>query len=130
MKTLNSSLDSQSNGISRRNFLRGLGACIALPAFTSFAPGRLFAADPALQLATTATGAPLRTAFVSFPNGAIPLRWWPEGGLTDFRFNPTLQPLDIWLAILAGHATRCALSVMRFNQGKWRNIAVLVGHKT
>jgi Na+-driven multidrug efflux pump len=36
----------------------------------------------------------------------------------------TLDPLDIWLAILAGHATRCVLSVIRFNQGKWRSIAV------
>jgi putative MATE family efflux protein len=35
-----------------------------------------------------------------------------------------LDPLDIWLAILAGHATRCALSVWRFRQGKWRSIAV------
>jgi Na+-driven multidrug efflux pump len=35
-----------------------------------------------------------------------------------------LDPIDIWLAILAGHATRCALSVLRFNQGKWRTIAV------
>jgi putative MATE family efflux protein len=39
----------------------------------------------------------------------------------------TLQPLQIWLAILAGHATRCALSVIRFNQGKWRGIAVDIG---
>lgn len=36
----------------------------------------------------------------------------------------TLDPLDIWLAILAGHVTRCALSVARFNQGQWRAIAV------
>jgi putative MATE family efflux protein len=36
----------------------------------------------------------------------------------------TLDPIDIWLAILAGHATRCALSILRFNQGKWRMIAV------
>ncbi|MEO6527646.1 MAG: MATE family efflux transporter [Gemmatimonadaceae bacterium] len=36
----------------------------------------------------------------------------------------TLQPLHIWVAILIGHATRCALSVIRFNQGKWRSIAV------
>ncbi len=35
-----------------------------------------------------------------------------------------LDPLDIWLAILSGHATRCLLSVLRFNQGRWRNIAV------
>jgi putative MATE family efflux protein len=36
----------------------------------------------------------------------------------------TLQPLHIWVAILIGHATRCALSIARFNQGKWRSIAV------
>jgi putative MATE family efflux protein len=36
----------------------------------------------------------------------------------------TLDPIDIWLAILAGHATRCALSVARFNQGRWRAIKV------
>jgi Na+-driven multidrug efflux pump len=35
-----------------------------------------------------------------------------------------LDPIDIWFAILVGHVTRCALSVVRFNQGKWRNIAV------
>jgi putative MATE family efflux protein len=36
----------------------------------------------------------------------------------------TLQPIHIWVAILIGHATRCVLSVWRFNQGQWRNIAV------
>lgn len=35
-----------------------------------------------------------------------------------------LDPIDIWIAILIGHATRCALSVIRFKQGKWRDIAV------
>jgi putative MATE family efflux protein len=39
------------------------------------------------------------------------------------RFG-TLEPLDIWLAILVGHATRCALSVVRFRQGGWRRIEV------
>jgi putative MATE family efflux protein len=38
-----------------------------------------------------------------------------------------LDPIDIWIAILAGHATRCALSVLRFNQGRWRAIAVDIG---
>jgi len=41
----------------------------------------------------------------------------------------TLDPIDIWAAILAGHATRCVLSVIRFKQGKWRNIAVDIGSK-
>ncbi len=40
------------------------------------------------------------------------------------RLGP-LQPMTIWLAILIGHATRCALSVWRFNQGKWRSIVVV-----
>jgi putative MATE family efflux protein len=41
----------------------------------------------------------------------------------------TLDPIDIWIAILVGHATRCALSVARFNQGQWRTIAVDIdGH--
>jgi Na+-driven multidrug efflux pump len=35
-----------------------------------------------------------------------------------------LEPLHIWLAIMAGHLTRCILSVMRFNQGRWRSIQV------
>ena len=38
-----------------------------------------------------------------------------------------LDPSDIWIAILVGHATRCALSVLRFNQGRWREIAVDIG---
>jgi len=36
----------------------------------------------------------------------------------------TLRAMHIWIAILAGHATRYALSAARFNQGKWRGIAV------
>jgi Na+-driven multidrug efflux pump len=39
----------------------------------------------------------------------------------------TLQPIHIWIAILIGHATRFTLSVVRFNQGRWRNIAVDIG---
>jgi putative MATE family efflux protein len=35
-----------------------------------------------------------------------------------------LAAADIWLAILLGHATRCALSVLRFRQEKWRAIRV------
>ena len=43
------------------------------------------------------------------------------------RETSTLQPIHIWIAILIGHATRCALSVLRFNQGKWQHIAVDIG---
>ncbi|MEO8573567.1 MAG: MATE family efflux transporter [Pyrinomonadaceae bacterium] len=40
----------------------------------------------------------------------------------------TLDAIDIWIAILAGHVTRCVLSVIRFSQGKWRGINVDLEH--
>jgi Na+-driven multidrug efflux pump len=48
----------------------------------------------------------------------------PLGLCTIFQTTRGLQPSDIWLAIVLGHVTRCALSVARFRQEKWRNIAV------
>jgi putative MATE family efflux protein len=51
----------------------------------------------------------------------------PLGICFIIRQTSTLEALDIWLAILAGHAVRCALSLIRFNQGKWRSIAVDIG---
>jgi hypothetical protein len=82
--------------LSRRHFLRGLGACLALPAFETLRPFGGLAADAkaAGQLATTATGAPLRMGFVYFPNGAIPSNWWPTGEGKDFELNRTMQPLQ------------------------------------
>jgi Na+-driven multidrug efflux pump len=35
-----------------------------------------------------------------------------------------LQPIGIWIAVLAGHVTRAVLSVWRFRQGKWRTLDV------
>jgi putative MATE family efflux protein len=51
----------------------------------------------------------------------------PLGICFVIRHTGTLQPIHIWVAILIGHATRCALSVIRFNQGKWRGIVVDIG---
>ena len=51
----------------------------------------------------------------------------PLGICFVIRETGTLQPLHIWIAILIGHVTRCALSVLRFRQGKWRGIAVDIG---
>ncbi|HLB37023.1 MAG TPA: MATE family efflux transporter [Gemmatimonadales bacterium] len=48
----------------------------------------------------------------------------PLGLCTFLDATRGLTPADIWLAILLGHATRSALSVLRFRQGKWRNIRV------
>jgi hypothetical protein len=97
----------------RRQFLRGLGACVALPTFASLSPGKLFAATTtARKLATTATGAPLRTAFLYFPNGAIPAAWWPEKDGADYDFSRTLKPLaDLrqHVQVLGGLDDRAAL---------------------
>jgi hypothetical protein len=83
---------------SRRHFLRGLGACVALPAFESLAragavPAAAASAASGVAGAVTATGAPLRMAFVYFPNGAIQNTWWPRGETKDFTFAATMEPL-------------------------------------
>ncbi len=38
-----------------------------------------------------------------------------------------LEATHVWIAVLIGHMTRCALSVIRFRQGNWRNIEVSIG---
>ncbi|MEP6495214.1 MAG: MATE family efflux transporter [bacterium] len=48
----------------------------------------------------------------------------PLGICFVIKHTSTLDAIDIWIAILIGHATRCLLSVWRFNQGKWRTITV------
>ena len=48
----------------------------------------------------------------------------PLGICFVIRETSTLYPIHIWIAILIGHAIRCALSVLRFRQGKWRSIKV------
>jgi hypothetical protein len=79
----------------RRTFLKGVGACVALPLFESLGTGSLLADAPAAaRLATTPTGSPLRTAFVYFPNGAIPASWWPVRAGADFALSRTLAPLE------------------------------------
>src|SRR5689334_16300930 len=72
--------------LSRRQVLRGLGACLTLPT--------LLSASPAFARAVAKRAAPARMAFVYVPNGAIPAAFWPAGdGGTDFALSPTLAPL-------------------------------------
>ena len=96
MKTpADAALELRNAAMSRRHFLRGIGACVALPAFGSLISAKALGAVASdVRLATTATGAPLRTAFVFFPNGAIPSRWWPGAAEPAFSLSPTLQPLE------------------------------------
>ena len=54
----------------------------------------------------------------------------PLGLCFIIQQTSVLDPIDIWIAILLGHVTRCGLSVVRFNQGKWRSIEVDIGSTT
>ena len=54
----------------------------------------------------------------------------PLGICFVIQQTSTLDPIEIWIAILVGHALRCALSVIRFHQGKWRRIEVDIKPKS
>ncbi len=54
----------------------------------------------------------------------------PLGLCVIFQRTGTFEPVDIWRAIVAGHLTRCLLSIFRFRQGKWQRIVVDVGHRS
>ena len=85
------------NSLNRRSFLRGISAAIAVPAMTSLVPARALAAGGSKIAGTSASGAPLRTAFIHFPNGAIPRAWWPdaaEQGDNELKLSKTLAPLE------------------------------------
>jgi putative MATE family efflux protein len=63
------------------------------------------------------TRSPLYISIIS--QGLVPI-----GMCWILQQTGTLESADIWRAILAGHITRCLLSVVRFRQGRWRQIAV------
>jgi len=79
--------------IERRTILRGLGAGISLPLFESFlSKASVSAAEGGRALATTATGMPLRTAFLYKPNGVNVDKWKLNGTGKDYEFNVTHEP--------------------------------------
>lgn len=87
---------AQAHRLSRRRWLRNVGIGMTVPALESLLPRGLLAAgtgETSRLAATTSTGAPLRTAFLYFPNGAIPSAWWPAAEGEDFPLSPTLEPL-------------------------------------
>jgi hypothetical protein len=90
---------ARQTALGRRHFLKGLGVTLALPAFESLHGGGMRAASagtvPASHaVGTTATGAPLRMAFVYVPNGVNLTHWWPKGSGQDFELNRTMKPLE------------------------------------
>lgn len=74
----------------RRAFLRGLGASVALPGLSSMGVARAAAGARGV----TASGAPLRMAYLCLPNGVIMNKWRPQGSGKDFVFNESMKSLE------------------------------------
>ncbi|WP_050031269.1 DUF1552 domain-containing protein [Verrucomicrobium sp. BvORR034] len=67
--------------ISRRQMLRGLGACISLPLLDCMA-------------SLPAPSRPKRSVFLYIPNGVNTLTWQLDKAGTDFKFNETMAALE------------------------------------
>lgn len=77
----------KSNQLSRRTILRGTGAAMSLPLLDAMLSNNGLAAGPS-------SAAPLRTAYIFFPNGAIMPEWTPKTDGENFEFSKTLKPLE------------------------------------
>jgi putative MATE family efflux protein len=129
----------------------GLGIAAVVGTFFLFIPGRLLALfgmhDPAvvalgtqllrvlgvsgffIAVALTYTGGLQGTGDTKSPLwiSIISQVIVPLGICFAIQRFGTLEAIHIWLAILAGHTIRAALSVARFSQGEWRGIVVDIG---
>ncbi len=76
--------------LKRRTVLRGLGASLALPMLDVMRSTSVVAAS----VTASETVAPVRLAWVFFPNGTNAERWFPTGTETDWKMSPSLEPLE------------------------------------
>src|SRR6187551_4040305 len=80
--------------LSRRTFLRGAGATLALPFLDAMAPALTAAAAPRKRL-----------GFVYVPNGVIVDQFVPTKEGADFAISPILKPLEAFqdqLVVVSG----------------------------
>jgi hypothetical protein len=73
--------------LSRRTFLRGVGAVIGLPLLDAMVPALGWAQ-------ATRVPAPSRLCYVYVPNGMVMQNWTPATQGSDFEFTPILRPLE------------------------------------
>lgn len=71
--------------IDRRTMLRAMGVSLALPSLQMMTNTPLVAAENVT--------APVRLAWVFFPNGTNYDRWLPKGSGSEWEFSPSLAPL-------------------------------------
>lgn len=91
--------------LSRRTFLRGSGAAVALPMLEAMRPRETAAAEAAKP--------PVRSAFVFFPNGAVVPQWQPSRygiGYELPRSMKSLEPFRDDVLFLSGLAQDAARS--------------------
>src|SRR3954447_13477224 len=72
--------------LSRRHFLRGFGACVALPLLDCMRPLRAASGEAAAR--------PRRSVFVYIPNGVNVLTWQITRAGADYEFSEPLKPLE------------------------------------
>lgn len=72
--------------LSRRTFLRGTGVALGLPLFEAMMPGRAFAA--------AGEAAPVRAAYMYFPNGAWMDAWIPKEKGAKYELPFSLTPIE------------------------------------
>lgn len=80
-----SNILSQRWLLSRRHFLRGLGATVALPLLNAMIPMRARAA--------AAVSKPRRSVFVYVPNGVNGMTWQVKQSGRDYELSESLKPL-------------------------------------
>ena len=80
----------------RRAFLRGVGVSLAVPPLLSHMTRSEVMAQTGVgpAAATTESGAPLRMAFMSIPNGVQQQHWFPTDQDGKFDLSSTLRPLE------------------------------------
>lgn len=81
----------KSVDMNRRNFLRGLGAAVGVPAMESLSPVMAATVD---SLATTASGSPLRMAYLYIPNGVNIEHWKPQGKAAGYKLGKSMAALE------------------------------------
>ena len=74
-------IQSKKWAISRRRFLQGAGASLALPMMDVMAQG-------------AGKKSPVRMACLFMPNGVNPKAWAPKGSGSKFELSPILKPLE------------------------------------
>jgi hypothetical protein len=79
------------NRITRRNFLRGAGVCLALPWLESLPlraeSGKRVSSEPS-------NNPPVRFGIIYFSNGVEPEHWWAKPQGTSMEIGPGLKPME------------------------------------